>query len=201
MSSKKLTLLALAALMGLSQTAFADETQDQETGTDSSQVHEQKPMGSGKPWMSMKADRDNDGKISAEEAQNAEQKWKEIRKAKVDTNKDGVVDETEKSQMREKMQGRREERQEMREERREERQEMREERRENKEAWQEKKEEWRENHPRMDKDNNPPGMAGGPGTNWENKPGPQGGPGASPNRGGNPPGPKGGPGAGGHRNK
>lgn len=35
-----------------------------------------------------------------------------------------------------------------------------------------------------DKDNNPPGKAGGPGTNWENPPGPKGGPGASPNRGG-----------------
>ena len=32
----------------------------------------------------------------------------------------------------------------------------------------------------VDKDNNPPGPKGGPGTNWENKPGPQGGPGASP---------------------
>lgn len=34
----------------------------------------------------------------------------------------------------------------------------------------------------VDRDNNPPGPAGGPGTNWENPPGPQGGPGASPNR-------------------
>jgi hypothetical protein len=33
-----------------------------------------------------------------------------------------------------------------------------------------------------DRDNNPPGRAGGPGTNWENPPGPRGGPGASPNR-------------------
>ena len=69
--------------------------------------------------------------------------------------------------------------------------------------------------PRRDRDNNPPGMAGGAGTDWENKPGPQGGPGASPNRaprrdrddnppgavGGsgtnweNKPGPQGGPGA------
>jgi len=37
---------------------------------------------------------------------------------------------------------------------------------------------------RRDKDNNPPGAAGGPGTNWENPPGPKGGPGASPDRGG-----------------
>jgi len=65
-----------------------------------------------------------------------------------------------------------------------------------------------------DKDNNPPGKAGGPGTNWENPPGAAGGPGASPDVKGphhrtfckkypahakclyNPPGPVGGPGAG-----
>ena len=35
---------------------------------------------------------------------------------------------------------------------------------------------------RHDNDNNPPGAAGGPGTNWENPAGPAGGPGASPNR-------------------
>ena len=35
---------------------------------------------------------------------------------------------------------------------------------------------------RRDHDNNPPGPAGGPGTNWENPPGPRGGPGASPDR-------------------
>jgi uncharacterized protein YciI len=40
---------------------------------------------------------------------------------------------------------------------------------------------WRQ-RPR-DKDNNPPGPKGGPGTNWENPPGPKGGPGASPDRG------------------
>ncbi len=70
-----------------------------------------------------------------------------------------------------------------------------------------------------DRDNNPPGPRGGPGTNWENPRGPRGGPGASPDRhwrrifiGGfvwvwhpergcwfhdndqNPPGPRGGPG-------
>ena len=33
-----------------------------------------------------------------------------------------------------------------------------------------------------DRDNNPPGPIGGPGTNWENPPGPVGGPGASPDR-------------------
>ncbi len=35
-------------------------------------------------------------------------------------------------------------------------------------------------HPR-DRDHNPPGPRGGPGTNWENPPGWRGGPGASPN--------------------
>ena len=34
----------------------------------------------------------------------------------------------------------------------------------------------------MDRDGNPPGPAGGAGTNWENRPGPKGGPGASPDR-------------------
>ena len=33
-----------------------------------------------------------------------------------------------------------------------------------------------------DADNNPPGPAGGRGTNWENRPGPQGGPGAGPDQ-------------------
>lgn len=33
-----------------------------------------------------------------------------------------------------------------------------------------------------DRDDNPPGPRGGPGTNWENPPGPRGGPGASPDR-------------------
>lgn len=35
---------------------------------------------------------------------------------------------------------------------------------------------------RVDRDNNPPGPRGGPGTNWENPAGPAGGPGASPDR-------------------
>jgi hypothetical protein len=35
---------------------------------------------------------------------------------------------------------------------------------------------------RYDRDDNPPGPRGGPGTNWENPPGPRGGPGASPDR-------------------
>lgn len=33
-----------------------------------------------------------------------------------------------------------------------------------------------------DRDGNPPGPRGGPGTNWENPPGPRGGPGTSPDR-------------------
>jgi len=48
---------------------------------------------------------------------------------------------------------------------------------------------------------NPPGLRGGPGTNWQGPPGPRGGPGASPyrmrrfrDRDHNPPGPVGGPG-------
>jgi hypothetical protein len=53
---------------------------------------------------------------------------------------------------------------------------------------------------RLDRDGNPPGAVGGPGTNWENRPGPRGGPGASPDRyngprydrDNNPPGPRGG---------
>ena len=36
--------------------------------------------------------------------------------------------------------------------------------------------------PRQDKDANPPGERGGPGTNWENPPGPEGGTGKSPDR-------------------
>jgi hypothetical protein len=58
----------------------------------------------------------------------------------------------------------------------------------------------REHQKKKDRDNNPPGAKGGPGTNWENKPGPQGGPGASPDHGqrkdrdNNPPGAEGGAG-------
>ena len=37
-------------------------------------------------------------------------------------------------------------------------------------------------HPQRDVDRNPPGLLGGPGTNWENPPGPAGGPGTSPDR-------------------
>lgn len=50
--------------------------------------------------------------------------------------------------------------------------------------------EWKEGRKAFgrDRDNNPPGMAGGPGTNWENRPGPQGGQGAGPDRRGNGPG-------------
>lgn len=41
---------------------------------------------------------------------------------------------------------------------------------------------YRDHRYRYDRDNNPPGPRGGPGTNWENPPGPRGGPGASPDR-------------------
>lgn len=41
---------------------------------------------------------------------------------------------------------------------------------------------WPYLNPPPDRDDNPPGPAGGPGTNWENPPGPRGGPGASPDR-------------------
>jgi hypothetical protein len=34
----------------------------------------------------------------------------------------------------------------------------------------------------QDRDGNPPGWRGGPGSNWENPPGPRGGPGTSPDR-------------------
>ena len=41
---------------------------------------------------------------------------------------------------------------------------------------------WPYLNPPRDRDDNPPGPTGGPGTNWENPPGPQGGPGTSPAR-------------------
>ena len=114
---------------------------------------------SDRPWLGAKADLNNDGKIGVEEAQKAEEVWKQAHR-------------------------------ERREERKEDRQEKR-------EDWKEKKEEWKAEHPKMDKDNNPPGPMGGQGTNWENKPGPQGGPGAGPDKGmkmgGGPGGPQGGP--------
>ena len=43
-------------------------------------------------------------------------------------------------------------------------------------------EERRTHRSHFDRDNNPPGRRGGPGTNWENPPGRRGGPGASPDR-------------------
>lgn len=45
----------------------------------------------------------------------------------------------------------------------------------------EAKKEWHK-HVAGDRDNNPPGPKGGPGTNWENPPGPKGGAGSSPDR-------------------
>ncbi|MBI4237869.1 MAG: hypothetical protein HY696_05555 [Deltaproteobacteria bacterium] len=41
---------------------------------------------------------------------------------------------------------------------------------------------WAHKKYKKDRDNNPPGLAGGRGTNWENPPGPAGGPGASPDK-------------------
>ena len=41
---------------------------------------------------------------------------------------------------------------------------------------------WKNHYVGVDRDNNPPGAAGGLGTDWENPPGPRGGPGASPDR-------------------
>jgi len=130
---------------------------------------------SDRPWLGPKADLNKDGAIGVEEAQKAEEIWK---------------------------QNHREQRQEKREEMKEKREEWKEKADVNQDGSVGKvekhqaMEEWKENHAgpqggpgngppqnQRDKDNNPPGMKGGPGSNWENKPGPQGGPGASPNRG------------------
>ena len=127
-----------------------------------------------RPWLGPKADLNKDGVVGVEEAQKAEETWKQIHRE----------DRQEKrEEIKEKREEIREERKEYRQEKREEFKEKREELKEKREDWKEKKQEIKEDHPRMDHDNNPPGMAGGPGSNWENKPGPQGGPGASPNRG------------------
>ncbi len=124
-----------------------------------------------RPWLGPKADLNKDGKIGVEEAQQAEEVWKQTHREKIEEKK---------------------------EEQKENREEKREEFKDNNPPGPRGGEgtNW-ENKPgpqggpgagpdrgmRMDRDNNPPGMAGGPGSNWENKPGPQGGPGASPNRG------------------
>ncbi len=112
-------------------------------------------------------------------------------KPNIDFNHDGTVDANEKAQAYEKYiapnREKREHRQEMKEEWKENKAEWKEKKEEwktKKEAWKENKAEWKEEHPRLhrDRDNNPPGPAGGKGTNWENPRGPKGGPGASPNR-------------------
>ena len=159
-------------------------------------------LAEGRPWLD-KADRNGDGAVSVEEAQEAEEMWMKANWKKeappADMNKDSKVDKFEKKVLKEKRQEVKEELKEIREE---------------------KREEFIENHPNanppgpvggpgagpaFDNDNNPPGLVGGLGTNWENKPGPQGGLGASPDMGNagphfdkdsNPPGMAGGPGAG-----
>ena len=147
-----------------------------------------------RPWLE-KADLNKDGNIGVEEAQQAEDAWKqkhqenreakrEEMKAKADVNGDGSVNDAEKQAAKDVWAQKKEDRKEDRQEKREE--------------FKEKREEWKEEHPKMDKDNNPPGPRGGEGTNWENKPGPQGGPGAGPDhnqrdKDNNPPGMKGGP--------
>ena len=129
----------------------------------------------GRPWLA-KADKNGDGAVSVEEAQMAEEIWLKNQQPKPPI--ENVKEKRE--EIKERIQEKREE----------------------------KREDWKEQHPdkplppgldkdnnppgmaggpgtgpHMDHDNNPPGMAGGPGTNWENKPGPQGGPGAGPDRG------------------
>ena len=49
-----------------------------------------------------------------------------------------------------------------------------------KNATPEQRKEWKQQHPKRDRDNNPPGPRDGKGTNWENPPGPRGGPGVGP---------------------
>ena len=49
-----------------------------------------------------------------------------------------------------------------------------------KNATPEQRQEWLKQHPKFDRDNNPPGPRGGQGTNWDNPPGPRGGPGVGP---------------------
>ena len=107
-----------------------------------------------------------------------------------------------KSTHHENIQELKQEKKEIHEARKEFKQDRKEAREERKEKWEsltpEQKEKIKEHH--RDRDNNPPGPKGGPGTNWENRPGPQGGPGASPDRerrrdrDNNPPGPRGGAG-------
>ena len=104
-------------------------------------------------------------------------------KEKLDVNQDGTVDREEFKQGK---QQRKEKRQEKRENFLENHPELKDRLDRNDDGAVDKKEyrqakQYRREH-RKDRDNNPPGMAGGRGTNWENRPGPAGGPGASPDR-------------------
>lgn len=136
-----------------------------------------------------KFDTNGDGTISDEEKAAAKTQWQEKKqerreefKKKFDTNGDGEISTEEKAAAREQWK-------EKRQERREEFKQKFDTDGNGKLSKDEKyaaREQWKENHPgqKYDRDNNPPGKRGGPGTNWENRPGPQGGPGASPDQGG-----------------
>ncbi len=117
-------------------------------------------------FVKMKADSNHDGVVDETEKAQALDRLKEKR-AKADVNGDGVVDKKEKARAFGRFK------------------ENRAKADTNNDGVLDKTEKkqaielWKESH---DKDNNPPGPKGGPGTNWENPPGPKGGPGASPNR-------------------
>ena len=112
--------------------------------------------------------------------------------AKLDKNKDGIVDREDKQYQREQFMENRPNFKEHADQNGEDTGDAQE--------MQKAKKMWRKNHP-SDLDNNPPGLAGGTGTNWENRPGPQGGAGMGPDKGygrdkdNNPPGLKGGRGS------
>ena len=155
MFQKVMTLATLAVLTGAFQTvsAYAEET--------ANPIPESKPA----QWREHKKER-------------MEKFFENHLKAKerFDANQDGTVDKTEFQQVS----------QERRENKREKFFENHPEAKERLDTNQDgtvDKTEFRQGHKnRQDKDNNPPGPKGGPGTNWENRPGPQGGPGASPDR-------------------
>lgn len=141
------------------------------------------------PGIAHEMDLNNDGTVDEFEKtqgrKKAREKWFENHpelKERLDANKDGVIDEQEKQAARENWQERKKEWIESRpdfKEKMDTNQDGAIDPAERKAAH----EAWKEAHPyRKDYDNNPPGAAGGPGTNWENKPGPRGGAGASPNR-------------------
>ena len=138
-------------------------------------------------------------------------KWAENHpdlKGKMDLDGDGTLDDSERQSAREKM---REHWREKKDEWIEKRKDLREKMDTNNDGNIEPAEHkaametWKAEHPyRRDRDNNPPGPKGGPGTNWENPLGPRGGPGMGPDRfdrDNNPPGPRGGAGASPNRKK